>query len=102
MLFLGVGGMLAHAGGDGSKPSAIFPAMHGLGLIIMLVAGIGQAHKLAYGWPTWMLLKIGCWFLIAVTPTLCKRGMLPRGGAMLLVLLLGGTAIWLAVSKPLA
>jgi len=101
MLFLGVGGMLAHAGRDGSKPPVIFAVMHGLGLVVMLVAGIGQAHKLEYGWPAWLLLKIGCWVLIAALPTLAKKGMLSRSVALLLVLALGGAAIWLAVAKPI-
>lgn len=100
MLFLGVGGMLAHAGRDGSKPPAIFTMMHGLGLLVMLAAGIGRAHKLEYGWPTWMLLKIGCWVLIAVLPMLAKKGKLSRSVALLLALVFGGAAIWLAMSKP--
>ena len=101
MLFLGIGGMLSHTGPEGSKSPVIFTMMHGLGLLIMLVAGIGQAHKLGYGWPVWLFLKIGCWVLIAALPTLAKKGMLARPVAMLLALALGGTAIWLAVCKPI-
>lgn len=99
MLFLGTGGMLAQ--GKGGKAPAIFAILHGLGLLVMLVAGIGQAHKLGHGWPPWLLLKIGCWVVIAVLPTLYKRGVLARPVALLFALALGGVAIWLAVAKPL-
>ncbi|MCA8948870.1 MAG: hypothetical protein KDE27_05165 [Planctomycetes bacterium] len=99
MLFLGLGGMFAFAGKG--KASALYPILHGLGLLVMIVAGIGQAHKLGYGWPTWMILKIGCWVVIAVLPTLAKKNVLPAAVALLLALVLGGTAVWLAVTKPI-
>ncbi|MCR9245315.1 MAG: hypothetical protein NXI31_09805 [bacterium] len=102
MLFLGLGGMLAHAKRDGAKAPALYGVMHGVGLLVMLVAGIGQAHKLAYGWPAWMLLKIGCWVVLAMMPVLARRGLVPAAMALLLAVALGGTAIWLAVVKPLA
>jgi len=101
MLFLGLGGMLAAVGRDGPRPPAIFPAMHGIGLLLMLVAGIGRAHRLDYGWPNWLLLKIGCWFVIALLPTLAKRGLLTRSVAVLLAIALGTVAFWLAVAKPI-
>ncbi len=101
MLFLGIGGMLAHAGKGGGKAPALFAILHGLGLLVMLVAGIGQAHELGYGWPPWLLLKIGCWVIIAVLPTLSKRGVLRAAMTLLSALLLGGAAIWLAVQKPI-
>ena len=101
MLFLGLGGMFAAAGKEGSKAPALFPVLHGLGLLVMIVAGVGQAHKLGYGWPMWMLLKIGCWVVIAVLPTLAKKKIVPWAVALLFAIALGGTAIWLAVAKPL-
>ena len=100
MLFLGLGGMLACAGRDGPKAPALFPLLHGLGLLVMIVAGIGAAHKGMLGWPGWLLAKIGCWLVIAVLPMLVKRGKLSRALGLLLVLLLGGTAVWLVTFKP--
>lgn len=96
VLFCGLGGILA-AGKD--KPSAMFLALHGLGLVAMIVAGIGRAHKLSFGWPNWMIAKIGCWVLLAVLPVLLKKGC-PRLLAVLLVFGLGGAAVWLAQTKP--
>ena len=76
MLFLGLGGMLACGGREGAKAPALFPMLHGLGLIVMVVAGIGRAHKVGFGWPSWLLLKIVCWLVIAVLPVFVKRGKL--------------------------
>ena len=99
-LMVGVGGMLATAGRDGSKPPMLFTALHGIGLLALLVAGIGFAHKSNFGWPNWMLAKIACWVLLAALPILVRRGVLPRGLAALLVIGLGALAVWLARDKP--
>ena len=96
-LFLGLGGMFASEPGKGSK---LFPALHGIGLLVMLVAGIGFAHKSGLGWPAWLLAKIACWVVVAATPTLVKRGVLPRALGILLVIAVGGAAVWLAQAKP--
>jgi hypothetical protein len=100
MLMVGLGGMLATAGRDGSKPPMLFMALHGIGLLALLVAGIGFAHKKGWGWPNWMLVKIACWVLLAALPILVRRGVLPRGIAALLVIGVGALAVWLAQTKP--
>lgn len=97
IVFFGLGGLLASEPGKSSK---FYGALHGLGLLVMLVAGIGFAHKSGYGWPAWLIAKIGCWLLVAAVPALIKRGVLTRFFGALLVLGLGGVAVWLAQSKP--
>ncbi len=97
MLFVGLGGMFASEPG---KVSKWFPALHGIGLLVMLVAGIGFAHKSGYGWPSWMFAKVACWVVLGAVPVLMKRGVLPRFAALLLVLAVGVTATWLARAKP--
>jgi hypothetical protein len=94
LVFCGLGGMLL---GQGSKIAGM---LHGIGLVAMLVAGIGFAHKSGYGWPNWMLAKIGVWVLIGALPFLVKRGVIGALGALVLALALGGTAVWLAQAKP--
>lgn len=98
-LFCGLGGIFATAGKE-KKPAGLFLALHGIGLLAMLVAGIGFAHKSGLGWPNWVIAKIGCWLLLAVLPTLLRRGVLPRAMAVLLALAIGGAAVWLAQMKP--
>ena len=101
LLFLGLGGIFAACGRDGGKPAPLFLALHGVGLLVMIVAGIGRAHKLDYGWPAWLIAKIGCWVVIAALPTMVRRGVLPRFLAVLLAVGLGCTAAWLAWSKSI-
>ena len=100
MLMVGLGGILATASRDGSKAPMLFMALHGVGLLTLLVAGIGFAHKSNLGWPNWMLAKIACWVLLAALPLLVRRGVLPRGVAALLVIGLGALAAWLARVHP--
>ncbi len=99
MLFLGLGGVLAGTR-DGGKTPPLYLALHGLGLLVMLIAGIGFAHKSGLGFPSWMIAKIGCWVLLAALPTLVKKGLLIRTAAIVLVIAIGGAAVWLAQSKP--
>jgi hypothetical protein len=97
MLFLGIGGILATEPGKGPK---LFPILHGLGLLVMLVAGIGVVHKQPYEWHPWVLAKIACWIVLGALPVLVKRGVLPRLAALVLALAIGATAAWLALQKP--
>lgn len=97
MLFLGLGGMFASEAG---RTPRLFSVLHGVGLLLMLIAGIGFAHKSGLGWPNWMLAKIAIWVLIGALPALIKKGVVPRAGAVLLVLPLAAAAIWLAQAKP--
>ena len=99
LLFLGLGGTLAHAGKEGKAP-AMFLVLHGLGLLVMLVAGIGYVHKKPLVWENWLYAKIACWVLLAAAPILVRRGVLPRIAALVLVLAIGGTAVWLGQTKP--
>lgn len=99
LLLLGLGGVLAHAGGDGKAPR-LFLVMHGIGLLVMLVAGVGFVHKKPLNWDNWLFAKIACWVLLAALPVLVRRGIVPRFLAVVLVLGLGATAAWLAQAKP--
>ncbi len=100
LLFAGLGGTLAQAGKDGGKAPALFLALHGIGLLAMLVAGIGYVHKKPLAWENWIFAKIACWVLLAAAPILVRRGVLPRFVAVVMVLALGATAVWLAQAKP--
>lgn len=95
MLFLGLGGVLV-GGREGGKAPALYLAMHGIGLVAMLVAGIGFAHKSGLGFPNWMIAKLGCWVVLAAIPILVRKGVLIRSAAIVLVLALGAAAAWLA------
>ncbi len=100
LVCLGLGGVLATAGGDGGKAPKLFLMLHGVGLLVMLVCGIGYVHKKPLEWQNWLFAKIACWVLIGAIPFLVRRGVVPRVVAVVLVLGLGATAAWLARDKP--
>ena len=97
MVFLGLGGMLAVS--DGKAPK-LYAALHGIGLLTMLVAGVGVLHKAGLAWNGLIFAKIACWVMLGAAPVLVRRGVLPRSGAVVLVLVIGGIAVWLAKTKP--
>jgi hypothetical protein len=100
LVFLGLGGVLATAGSEGNKAPKLFLMLHGSGLLVMLVCGIGYVHKMGLVWQNWLFAKIACWVLIGAIPFLVRRGVVPRVIAIVLVVGLGATAAWLARNKP--
>lgn len=99
LLFLGLGGQLTHEAGKAPKLAG---ALHGLGLLVLVVAGVGVMHKSEpkLEWQPWVFAKIGGWVLLGAMPVLVKRGLLPRALALLLVLGIGAGAAWLGLSNP--
>jgi hypothetical protein len=77
-------------------------AMHGLGLVLILVSGFGLLARLglAREMPTWAYVKFGIWGVFAIFISVLKRkGQLgwPLYVIMLSVFLF---AAWLATYKP--
>ena len=96
-LFLGLGGSFAVSGKEGR---GLWMALHGIGLLVMVVAGVGVVHKAPLEWAGWLYAKIACWVVVAAVPFLVKSGVLPRFVGLLLALAVGGAAVWLAQTKP--
>jgi hypothetical protein len=78
MIFLSMGGMSMHAlvGGekqnDWRKPAIIG---HGVGMLLILVAGFGMLARLGihWPWPTWVILKLVIWFVLGGSVALLYR-----------------------------
>ena len=98
MLFLSLGGvLLAPANAKGKLPMVL----HGIALLIMVVAGVGTVHKdPSVDWGNWLYAKIGCWVFLAALPVLVRKGMVPRMLGLLLAIAAGAAAVWLAQTKP--
>lgn len=78
-------------------------ALHGTGLLIMLVSGFGLLAKMGFvqaGLPSWVYYKLGLWAFFALAISVLKR----KGhmGMPLYVLLLLGyfCAAYIGVMKP--
>ena len=78
MIFLSMGGMSMHAilGGE-KKNEWLKPAIigHGVGMLLILVAGFGMLARLGihWPWPTWVLLKVIIWVILGGSVALLYR-----------------------------
>ena len=75
---------------------------HGVALAVVLVAGFGLLAKLRMfgSIPGWVLVKLGIWMLLGLSPIPLRRKPEWRAWIWSLVPVLGGIAAWLAVKKP--
>jgi hypothetical protein len=99
LLYLSLGAVVF--GPRDEKPSKLAMALHGLALLLMVVAGVGVVHKDPdVDWGNWLYAKIGCWLLVGALPVLVRKGTVPRFFGLLLAIAAGGAAAWLAIVKP--
>lgn len=76
--------------------------LHGVGMLLVLVAGFGMKAKLHLeGWPSWLLVKIAIWLAIGAVPLAVKRARSSANLILLATLALGLVAAWMAVLKPI-
>lgn len=95
LLFVGFGGM---AGGY-SKGAMKF---HGLGLLILLVAGFGLIAKLQLSYTApFVIAKLVIFLVLGALPVLLKRRVLGSGAVIGIAVLLGGCAAYLGYVKAL-
>ena len=98
ILALGLGALLN--GPKDSKPK-IGMAMHGIGLLLLLVAGFGALAKLNIEiTASWVLCKLLIWCTFGAMPFFMNKTFFPRVLAWALVIALAGTAAYLGVFKP--
>lgn len=98
-LFVGFGGLASSD--EGSRKKAMM--YHGIGLLILLIAGFGLIAKLklSYAAP-WVLVKLGIWLVLGFLPVLAKRGVLPAKMVIYIAIALGGVAAWSGYLKDAA
>ncbi|MBX7208364.1 MAG: hypothetical protein K1X78_08650 [Verrucomicrobiaceae bacterium] len=95
-VFAGIGSFLTNSGT--ARPGMKF---HGIGLLLLLVAGFGMLAKLklSYSAP-WVIAKMVIWLLLGVLPVLAKKRVLQPGVLVLLGIVLGLVAASLGYLKP--
>ena len=99
-LFTSFGAILASAGScEKCRKGATM--MHGISLLLLLVAGFGLLTKLYQNqFHAWVIAKLVIWVLLGVAPVLAKRKLLPNGAILAGVLLLGVAAACLGILRP--
>ncbi|MEZ5324509.1 MAG: hypothetical protein R3F19_05555 [Verrucomicrobiales bacterium] len=94
-LFLGLASVLMPKDTPNRKIGLIF---HGLGLVLLFIAGFGLIAKLQLGFPWWVVVKLVLWLAFGIMPLIGKRGLLPVPAAWLLAAICGTAAVWLGVT----
>ena len=74
--------------------------LHGVSLLLVLVAGFGLLAKLHYGFPGWIIAKLVIWALFGGLLVATRRRLLPPAPTIALILALGTLSAWLATFKP--
>lgn len=77
---------------------------HGLGLVLLLVAGFGLLARLGMSqtaaWPTWVWLKVLIWLLFGAAPFVIRKSRERARLSWLLFPVLGALAAAVAIYKP--
>ena len=103
LLMTGLGAMAVLAlSSNGSNGGArkLAAMAHGIGLLLILVAGFGQLARLSMSFTGWVWAKIVIWLVLGAAGFLMRRS--PKLASLMLLLapLLGGLAVWLGIFKP--
>ena len=104
LLSLALGGMLLAPEPESKNPEAkrskATTIMHGVALLAILVAGFGLVARGGYGWPPWVIFKIGIWLLLGALPVLIRRDLVPRAAGWIIAFVAAGGAAYLGLIKP--
>ena len=95
-VFIGFGCLLTS---EGAKSAMKW---HGTGLLISLVTGFGMLARLqiSWPWPTWVIVKVSLWVVLAVLPILAKRRVVAAPVVVILVAAVGGVLAYMGYLKP--
>ncbi|MEY3395965.1 MAG: hypothetical protein RL346_2202 [Verrucomicrobiota bacterium] len=94
VLFASLGATLL--GGTHQKSTSI---LHGISMLLILVAGFALLKKPPMG-EYWWMAKFGLWVFIGIAPLLAKKNILPSCVVFLLTLAAAIAAAYLAFYRP--
>jgi hypothetical protein len=109
LLMTALGALALHALNGGlrrdNRARALVGAMHGVGLLLVLVGGFGMLARLGFRhgamFPGWLLVKLAVWLLLGAAVALPYRRPTLARWMLVLVPLLAGLAAYMAVYKPI-
>ena len=101
MVLVAVGGVAVHAANGGRREDnslrGLLAAMHGIGLILSVVAGFGM---LGASFPGWAWAKLVIWLVFGAALPLPYRSQALARSLVVILPLLAAVAAWLALYKP--
>ncbi|NDV62990.1 hypothetical protein G0Q06_11050 [Puniceicoccales bacterium CK1056] len=102
MVFLAYGGLIVRSatGSENKDVRRLGAITSGLGLLLILVGGFGLLARLNYGWPGWVLVKVGIWVVLGAMIVLINRK--PQFSQIFwwMTIILGLIALLMVVLKP--
>jgi hypothetical protein len=106
LIVAALGGIAIHAANGGTREQSLTrsltTAAHGLGLLLVLVAGFGMLARLgASAASGWVVIKLGIWLLLGGAAAVPYRRPQLARSIFVLVPLLAALAAILAITKPL-
>lgn len=101
LLLYGAIGCIAMHKGEG-KPPKLGTILHGVGLVVMLVAGFGMLARMEihWPWPSYVMVKVGLWVALGALPILMRKKILPGVLGLLVAAGIGTFAFWLVQTRP--
>ena len=100
LVFVAFGGALA----AGDREGKLARVTHGIGMLLLVVAGFGALARLGLhgpgSWPLWVWLKLVVWMALGAAMTVAKRAPQAARALWWILPLLGATAAYLALFKP--
>lgn len=106
MIMISLGGLIIHAINEGEKANNRFRKAigitHGVGLVLVLVAGFGLLARIGihWPWPGWVIGKVVIWLVLGVFSALPYRMGASGKGLWYALIVLGALAAYLAIMKP--
>lgn len=101
MMSLGAMCLRTMSGGDRNFPLRKWLGMfHGIGSLLVLVAGFGMIAKMQLQWEGWLFAKIAIWLALSGAPALIYRKTQWGKTFWLTIAALGFIAAWIARTKP--
>ena len=104
LVFTSFGALLLGPRDDSKIKRKMAMIFHGIGVLVMLVAGFGMMARLeiAFPWFGWLWAKLGCWLVISLLPVAVSKGWVPRSAALFLAIALAAFAVYCVHYKPFA
>jgi hypothetical protein len=102
LLFTSLGALAAVGASADHRLRKLAAIAHGVAVAVILVAGFGLLARLKMfgGFPVWVWLKLGIWFVLAMAVVPLRRKPEWSAALWLAMPVLGAVAAWLAVYKP--
>lgn len=101
-----LGAVISHLLQGGSKENFKarkgIAALHGIAVLIAFISGFALMGKSGYSFSNapWLYIKIACWIILGVFPTLVYKRVLPPWASLVFLIGTIATAVTVVTYKP--